>query len=70
MTTILKLGGELLEDAAAMRVAAGAVAEMAAAGRVAVVHGGGRAIDADLKARGKTPQFIDGLIYRFERVAS
>ena len=33
----------------------------AAAGPVAIVHGGGRAIDADLKARGKAPQFVDGL---------
>jgi acetylglutamate kinase len=28
---------------------------------VVVVHGGGRAIDADLEARGKTPHFVDGL---------
>ena len=26
-----------------------------------VVHGGGRAIDADLRARGKAPRFVDGL---------
>jgi len=26
-----------------------------------VIHGGGRAIDADLKARGKSPRFVDGL---------
>jgi acetylglutamate kinase len=57
----LKLGGELLEDAAAMRAAAAGVAALAAAGPVAVVHGGGRAIDADLKARGKAPTFVDGL---------
>ena len=61
MTTILKLGGELLEDADAMRLAAGAVAALAGSGAVAVVHGGGRAIDADLKARGKAPRFVDGL---------
>jgi acetylglutamate kinase len=61
LTTILKLGGELLEDAAAMRAAAAGVAALAAAGPVAIVHGGGRAIDADLKARGKTPRFVDGL---------
>ena len=59
--TVLKLGGELLEDAAAMRAAAAGVAALAAAGSVAVVHGGGRAIDADLKARGKAPRFVDGL---------
>ena len=59
--TLLKLGGELLEDADAMRVAAQAIAALAAKGPVAVVHGGGRAIDADLKARGQAPRFVDGL---------
>ena len=61
MTTILKLGGELLEDVAAMRLAAAAVGALAAGGPLAIVHGGGRAIDADLKARGKAPRFVDGL---------
>ena len=61
MTTLLKLGGELLEDAAAMRAAAAGIAALLASGPVAVVHGGGRAIDADLKARGKAPKFVDGL---------
>ena len=61
MITILKLGGELLEDAAAMRAAARGIAALRAGGPLAVVHGGGRAIDADLKARGKTPRFVDGL---------
>jgi acetylglutamate kinase len=60
-TTLLKLGGELLEDAAAMRAQAQAVASLRASGPVAVVHGGGRAIDADLRARGKEPKFVDGL---------
>jgi len=61
LTTLLKLGGELLEDAAAMRAAAAGVAALAAGGPVAVVHGGGKAIDADLKARGKAPKKVDGL---------
>jgi acetylglutamate kinase len=61
LITILKLGGELLEDAAAMRAAARGVASLRAAGPLVVVHGGGRAIDADLNARGKAPQFVDGL---------
>lgn len=61
MTTVLKLGGELLEDMAAMRSAACAVARLSARGPLVVVHGGGRAIDAELKARGETPRFIDGL---------
>jgi len=59
--TILKLGGELLEDVEAMRAAADAIATLAADGPVTVIHGGGRAIDADLKARGKSPRFVDGL---------
>ena len=59
--TLLKLGGELLEDADAMRVAAGAIAALSESGPVAVVHGGGRAIDADLRARGQAPRFVDGL---------
>lgn len=61
MTTVLKLGGELLEDAAGMKTAAAGIAALRASGPVAVVHGGGRAIDADLKARGKAPRFVDGL---------
>ena len=61
MTTILKIGGELLEDAAAMGAAAEGIAALRAIGPVAVVHGGGRAIDADLRARGKAPRFVDGL---------
>jgi acetylglutamate kinase len=61
LITILKLGGELLEDTAAMRAAARGVAALRTSGPLAVVHGGGRAIDADLKARGKAPHFIDGL---------
>jgi acetylglutamate kinase len=61
MTTVLKLGGELLEDAAAMQTAAAGIAALSSSGHVAVVHGGGRAIDADLKARGVAPRFVDGL---------
>jgi len=61
MLTVLKLGGELLEDAAATARAAAGVARLAADGPLAVVHGGGRAIDADLRARGLAPHFVDGL---------
>src|SRR6188472_1360520 len=61
MTTVLKLGGELLEDAAAVRSAAQAIVRMAATTPVVVVHGGGRAIDAELRARGESPRFVDGL---------
>jgi acetylglutamate kinase len=44
-----------------MRRAARGVAALAAEGPLAVVHGGGRAIDADLRARGAAPRFVDGL---------
>lgn len=61
MTTVLKLGGELLEDAAAMQAMAPAVSALARKGPLVVVHGGGRAIDAELRARGLEPKFVDGL---------
>lgn len=61
MITVLKLGGELLEDARAVRTAAMAIRRLAASSSVAVVHGGGRAIDAELRRRGLTPRFADGL---------
>jgi acetylglutamate kinase len=61
MTTVLKLGGELLEDAAAIQSAATAIARLASTGPLVVVHGGGRAIDAELRARGLEPRFVDGL---------
>ncbi len=61
MTTVLKLGGELLDDAPALRTAAAAVAALRAQGPLVVVHGGGRAIDADLRARGAAPKMVDGL---------
>ena len=60
-TTVLKLGGELLEDGAAMAVAARAIVRLARQGPLVVVHGGGRAIDAELRARGVAPRFVDGL---------
>lgn len=59
--TVLKLGGELLEDQAAMHQAAVGVVRLAESGSLVVVHGGGRAIDAELNARGITPRFVDGL---------
>jgi acetylglutamate kinase len=61
LTTILKLGGELLEDRAAVRAAAEAIVGLAAATPLVVVHGGGRAIDAELRTRGESPRFVDGL---------
>jgi acetylglutamate kinase len=61
MTTVLKLGGELLEDAAAIEQIVPAIVRLASRGPLVVVHGGGRAIDAELRARGQEPQFVDGL---------
>ena len=61
MATVLKLGGELLEDATAVAASAAAIVRLARLEPLIVVHGGGRAIDADLKLRGLTPRFVDGL---------
>src|SRR5215207_1235189 len=61
MTTVLKLGGELLEDAAAMQAMAAAILTLASREQVVVIHGGGRTIDAELRARGLEPKFVDGL---------
>ena len=61
MITVLKVGGELLEGAQAIREVAAAAARLAARGPLVIVHGGGRAIDAELRARGIEPRFVDGL---------
>jgi acetylglutamate kinase len=61
MTTVLKLGGELLEDRAGVAAAAAAIARLSARTPLVVVHGGGRAVDAELRARGEEPRFVDGL---------
>ena len=61
MLTLLKLGGELLEGPVAMREVASAAAHLAAEGPLVIVHGGGRAIDAELRAKGIEPRFVDGL---------
>lgn len=61
MITVLKIGGELLEGAQAIREVAGGCARLAAKGPLVIVHGGGRAIDTELRARGIEPRFVDGL---------
>lgn len=58
---VLKLGGELIETAAARDAFAAMVAGLRATRPVAIVHGGGRAIDAELDRRGITPKKVDGL---------
>jgi len=59
--TVLKLGGELIEDAARMRAVAAAIARAAAAIPLVIVHGGGREIDAALAAAGIAKQQVDGV---------
>jgi acetylglutamate kinase len=58
---VLKLGGELIETAA-QRVAIAAFAATAVRSRpLVIIHGGGRAIDAELTRRGIVPRKIEGL---------
>ncbi len=59
--TVLKIGGELLEEPAGLRRTAGQILALAAEGSLVVVHGGGRAIDRALAARGVAKQAVDGL---------
>jgi acetylglutamate kinase len=61
VTSVIKLGGELIEAADTRARIAATIAGRAAAGRVVVVHGGGKAIDAELARRGITPRKVDGL---------
>lgn len=59
--TVLKFGGELLEDPARLQTLASVVAGAAARGPLAVVHGGGREIDAALARAGLAKRQVDGL---------
>ncbi len=61
MTTVLKLGGELIEAPADLARTADAVAAMARISRLVIVHGGGKAIDAELARRGITAEKQDGI---------
>ena len=59
---VLKFGGELLEDPAQLQSIVAGIAEIAAGARpLVVVHGGGREIDAALKAAGLEKRQVDGL---------
>ena len=58
---VLKLGGELLESAEATRAMADAIVRAAGAVPLAVVHGGGKEIDAALAKAGIARQQVDGL---------
>lgn len=59
--TILKLGGELLEPGPGLAPLVTAIAALAQAGPLAIVHGGGREIDAEMKRRGVPKLAVDGL---------
>jgi acetylglutamate kinase len=58
---ILKFGGELLETPEQRSRISAVVAAIAAHRPVVIVHGGGRAIDAELDRRGIAPKKVDGL---------
>jgi acetylglutamate kinase len=58
---VLKLGGELLETPEGRTAVAKMVRTIPAARPVAIVHGGGRAIDAELARRGVAPKKVDGI---------
>jgi acetylglutamate kinase len=59
--TVLKLGGELIEAPADRARTADAVAALAQTTKLVVVHGGGKAIDAELARRGIEPVKRDGI---------
>jgi acetylglutamate kinase len=62
---VLKFGGELLDDPAAVRTIVAAIARLAAredvGARFVIVHGGGKEIDRALKAAGLEKRQVDGL---------
>lgn len=58
---VLKLGGELLESPADRARIAAMISGLSAQRPVVLVHGGGRAVDAELDRRGIAPKKVDGL---------
>lgn len=60
-TTVLKLGGELIERPQDLPRVAREIACLATGGPLVVVHGGGRTIDAELAAKGLSKRVVDGL---------
>jgi len=58
---VLKLGGELLEDASRTRAVSAEIARAAMTLPMAIVHGGGREIDAALTKAGIPKRQVDGL---------
>jgi acetylglutamate kinase len=61
MKLVVKIGGAALEDKVLLKKCAQAVSDLAAEGhKVAVVHGGGKALTETLKRLGKQSTFING----------
>lgn len=58
---VLKLGGELLETSESRTALAHMVRTRPTSRPLAIVHGGGRAIDAELARRGVAPKKVDGI---------
>ena len=59
--SVLKLGGELIENELRMKAMGKAITSAAKKGRLVVVHGGGREIDAALAQVGIPKRQVDGL---------
>ena len=58
---VVKLGGELLDDPRRLRRLARTVCSAARQGGVLIVHGGGRAVDAETARLGLPRRAVDGL---------
>ncbi len=58
---VLKLGGELIETAESRAHMARLIARLMTDGPLVVIHGGGKAVDVDLKRRQIEPKKVDGL---------
>ena len=59
--TVVKLGGELLEEPSSLRRLARTLGELSSRESLVVVHGGGREIDMDLAKHRIPKRSIDGL---------
>jgi acetylglutamate kinase len=66
-TVVLKVGGELVEDAASMTTMARVIVRASRSRRLVVVHGGGKAIDAALALAAIPRHQVDGLRITDER---
>jgi acetylglutamate kinase len=58
---VIKVGGELIETPESRAAFAAMVQTLRTVRPVAIVHGGGRAIDAELARRGIAPKKVDGI---------